>query len=706
MNCAFIQGISPVYPILVLVLLALASVFLSWWSYNYLSSITALKRYSLIFLRGLALFILLILLLNPFFLREESGEEKPKIAVLLDNSQSMSVVRGDYYGLDSYSELVREFRNAEMDTYSYDYFLFDDEIYPFDELTVDGFRTNLNTVIESIRERETEYIATVLFSDGIITNGRNPIFAAQNLSLPLITIPVGDTTDVRDITVTNVDFVETVYTQTSQTFTAEIQQRGFEDEETAVQLIKDAELIETQTLTFTAETSSQTVEFYEEFTEAGFMNYEVRVPAKEDEFTTQNNQYQFTIEVLEDKTKILSLAFEIHPDVGSVRRLIATDQQNELFSSTYIGNNEYLGVDPMNLNKDLDLIVIHGLPSINSNLYNWLINQQIPILYLALPATFRILMSNQISPLSAYYLSAIGRQQINIQLEPFQSSVSHPILEFSSNSIQRFPALQSFRGEYQLSPIAQTLITGSFREVVNDIPILLTEDASSVRKASFTAFGWYRFEQSRNQEIRQFFEQLLTNVISWTSTSPERENLIIEPAKNVFSENEPVELQARLYNERGEPEPNANIELELFFDDANEQSSLFRMTHRQGEAYFTEIGNYPQGVYRVKGTATKDNRTIGTAETRFRVNQSSAEFLNTRRNDQLLRRLSDVTDGVFLENVDIDRLNEFLDSETLQSTTDEVTNELVYIHNSTIWFFIVLVLLSIEWVLRRSVSLP
>lgn len=706
MNVAFIQGFSPVLPIILIVLLACMSIFLSWWSYHHIQSVSSLKRYSLITLRASSLFILLLLLLNPFFVRENTDSESPAIAVFLDNSQSMTVERGDYSGLESYNELIDQFRGAERDDFEYEYFLFDDEVASFNELTGDGFRTNLNSLVDYIRERETDYHASVILSDGIITNGRNPIFAAQNLSIPLITVPVGDTTDVQDIAITNVDYIETVYTQTSQTFTAEIQQQGFEGEEATVQLFRDGELIESQNLSFSTQTSSQTVEFEQEFTETGFFDFEVRVPVKDQEFTDQNNQYSFTIEVLEDKTNILSLAFDVHPDVGSIRRIIGTDQQNELFSSTYIGNNRFVGLNPQEIDEEMDLIVLHGLPSIGSSLFEWLQNQQTPILYVATPNSFQILRSDEITDLTAFSMSNIGFQQIEIQLEPFQTSISHPILEIPQTGLQRFPALETYRGNYRESSLSQILLTGSFRGTDSGIPVLIAEDASTNRRASLSAFGWFRFEQSQNADARQFFEQLFTNLVSWTSTSPDRENLTIQPIKSVFSENESVELQATLFNERGEPEPGAVIEVEVIFGESEDESSVFRMAHRQNESYYADIGNYPQGIYRVEATASKNNRTIGTAETRVRVSQSSAEFLNTKRNDALLNQLAEFTEGLFLQNYDMNRLNDFLESNEIIQNQAEVSEEIVYVHHSSLWFFIVLIFLSAEWLLRRSVSLP
>jgi hypothetical protein len=47
---------------------------------------------------------------------------------------------------------------------------------------------------------------------------------------------------------------------------------------------------------------------------------------------------------------------------------------------------------------------------------------------------------------------------------------------------------------------------------------------------------------------------------------------VIEPVKSSFTENEPVQVRANLYNERGEPEPEAFIELEIFAGDDDEPS--------------------------------------------------------------------------------------------------------------------------------------
>jgi hypothetical protein len=67
MISAFIQGINPVLPIIVIVLLAAISFF--WPGGHTIISIPfpLFKKRGLILLRGSTLLILLLLLLNPFF---------------------------------------------------------------------------------------------------------------------------------------------------------------------------------------------------------------------------------------------------------------------------------------------------------------------------------------------------------------------------------------------------------------------------------------------------------------------------------------------------------------------------------------------------------------------------------------------------------------------------------------------------------------
>lgn len=701
----FIQGITPVAPLIIILSILVISLFIAWWSYHRLETLSQLKKRSLILLRASSLFILVILLLNPYLLIEGSSDVSPKIAVYIDNSQSLSMERGEYQGLSEYRDLIDQFNQGALGDFEKTTFLFSDSVYEDDQLTLTGTRTNINSVLEHLRLNENRFKAALLFSDGIVTQGRNPIFAAQNLTIPVISIPIGDTTQVKDIAVAGVEYSQNTYTFTGETITVEVQQEGFENELAVVQLVMDGQILETKNIQFPAASSSQILEFYHEFDEPGFYNFQINIPPKPEEYTDQNNQTTFTIEVQDDKTTILSLAFDIHPDVSSIRRLISSDQQNELIASTWIGDNRFLERNPFNLTEEPDLIVLHGLPPRDSEIFQWIESQKAPFLIFKSPASALLFSDQDIMSLTGFQ-SVSPSGTIDVLLEYQNRSSLHPIMELGNIGINRFPALKVARSDYSLAALAQPLLLAAFERSQNNTPIIIAMDASSRRTTSVTAYGWYRFDQSPQPEVRQFFQSLFTNIISWTSTSSDRRTLNINPLKDLYTESEMVQVRAELYNERGEPEPEAQVEVSIYASDIDTPIQSFVMSHRQNEVYSADLGVYPRGIYRVSAIATRNERIIGTAESRVNVSESIIEFINTKRDDSTLRLISEITSGIVLEDLNFERLLPFLNSLEVEKFDRRITNDFYYLSRSGFWFLLVLMLLSTEWLIRRSASLP
>lgn len=700
MSSAFIQGFSPVLPVLLLIATWLICITLAWWSYQYITSISLWKKITLIGLRGSTLTILILLLFNPFLQYENVEIEKPSIFVYLDDSQSVDVNRGEYQGLDSYNQTIEEIFNSEDPAYNYRYYLFDGDVTEGKEINAEGSSTNLQRVIDHNSEYDSDAVAFIIVSDGIYTRGRNPIFSAQSLSTPIFTIPVGDTTEVQDVRISNVDFNQIAYTNTSETIRINVEQDSYSDESVTVDLIEDGEPVGSEIITFTETSSSHTIDFTLEFDEPGFFEYEVNIPGLPDEFTLQNNTETFTIEVLDDKTQILSLAFEVHPDVGAIRRIMASDQQNEVTQSTQLLDGVFTGTNPIDTDQDFDLIVLHGLPSQQGALTNWLDeNSSIPIVVIQTPNSYQYSEESSYFPHSIRSSGTVLDIHMTMEAERF----SHPLLEFDEPDFRRFPTLKSWRSNYELSPLATTLLGAEYQRTETDIPILVTESDTDKRHVLVNAFGWHRFEISANETVNEFFESLFTNIISWAATSPDERNLVLEPAQSSFTENDPVLIRGTLVNERGEPESDATIGLQ-FKNGSNDQS--YRMRSVGNGNFEVELGSFPQGLYEITGTAVKGDRQIGQAETIFNVSQSSLEFVNTKRNDPLLMQLAARTNGLFLSDNTFTPMFDLLEQRGDNEAIERVEERIEYISDLPFWFFIALMFLSAEWILRRTVSLP
>src|SRR5690625_5865253 len=97
----------------------------------------------------------------------------------------------------------------------------------------------------------------------------------------MVTVPIGDTTTVRDIAISSISVPEKVFTFSSHPITAEITQQGFEGTDITVTLLRDDELLGEEVIRFNAPQSSHEVGFSTEFTEPGLYTFDLSVRSEE-----------------------------------------------------------------------------------------------------------------------------------------------------------------------------------------------------------------------------------------------------------------------------------------------------------------------------------------------------------------------------------------------------------------------------------------
>lgn len=671
-----------------------------------MKSISPVKRWALILLRGIALFILVLLLFNPFLRFNETDIQKPEIAVYLDDSKSMSVTRGSYHGAESYQNILESFEfDRFSDEATISFYRFDDIVESSDEsdrepeLSLEGGVTNLDEVIRHIRDQMGQSSAAILFSDGIITRGRDPAFSASQLPVPLFTVPVGDTSRIRDIAIAEIITNETGYANTQQPVDITLRQNGFPRETATVQLRKDDEVIESDQVTFTADPSSHTVSFDLVFEESGLQNYEIHVPVLDGEQTTENNYFPFSVDVLDDKTRIIHFAFNIHPDVRAIRTILQTDQSLDVETKTWLGNSFVEGDLELSGNPDYDLVLLHGSPPEGLPEVERLLSGH-PVLQFLTPNFQPANLENAAVPLTVNSFGDV----IDIQLRVNPQQENHPVLELDPANFPRMPRLHTRDGSYQPPATSSVHFLANVSGSETDIPILVTEETGNIRNTLVNAFGWYKYTLSEADETRHFIRTLTTNLVSWTSTSPDRRNLQISPTKRVFQETEPVQFRATLTNESGEPEEDAVIDVVVTTE--NDMEHIFTMRNRGEGNYDLSAGRLVSGEYDYQARARKGGRTIDEYQGTFNVSESTIEFVNTERNDPLLYQLAENSNGRLIQGHSPERLREELEERNLLDPVEEQRTLYRYLYENFYWFILVLLLLSGEWILRRFLALP
>lgn len=702
------QGFQSSLPVWAYLLIFAGTVFLAWWSYSSVTGIRKSFRYILIGLRSLVFFILLLLLLNPFLKTETPYFEQPNIMVLLDNSESTSIQKSEYQGLESYQDVLDELNLGDSSAVNYDFFSIGNQTASteINQLSYDADQTNLSEAVRMIRGNQTDANAAVLISDGIYTKGQNPVFESENIEIPVFAIGLGDTTFQQDLLVSSVSTNSTGYMNTEQPVTATISSKGFAGQSFQVQLMKGEEVLSSQTVTPNIENSTEDVAFDLSLDKEGLQQYQIVIPELADEWTGANNTHLFSVDVLDTKQQILSLAFEVHPDVRFLRTLLLQDQNTNLTPRTWINGSRFIE-GPLSINPDtVDLAIIHGYP--RSGMPNSLqqtlaeIAEQVPLIVVSTPMFDPQRFEQEITALP---VSVVGSwDPVPVSISPGVEPTAHPIMELPTITYDRIPPVYAPISNLDNIAGSTLLINSTYQGRAMHKPVLTVQELGNKRMSLFSGFGWFRLNQNSNPQVREFVQQLWLNTVSWTATDPENQKLDVQPAQKSFTGSEPVVINAYLTNERGEVESEATIDISVESDSMD--ARFYSMENRGAGQYQLDLGTMPEGIYSFEATAKKGNRTIESQRGEFAVARSNAEFLTTARNDQLLRQVAERTGGFYLPYDSVSGFWSQLNERGLLDRTREIETTFFYPYQNIAWFIVVLLLLAGEWIFRKYLSLP
>lgn len=710
MNIQF-EGFQPLIPGWLIVLIGFLAVGLTIWAYADYSKINKKTALALITLRSSALIILILILLNPSFEQISTELIKPEIVYILDNSSSTAIQKGDYKGVESYRSVLKSLEITDTTAVRNTLFKMDSNVQPVlpDSLSFNGNNTNIFKGIEALDELGRDIRAAVLVSDGIYTKGRDPSFLAVNIDVPVFTIGLGDTAEVKDIVVKNVVTNSTGYTNTRHQVEAEILNQGFTDTDLTVSLLADGQIIDQKNITTSGESSSHSVPFDINLKETGLKQYQIQVSELDGEWTTENNIDNFAIDVLDNKTRVLHISFEIHPDIKTIRQIISRDESYVVKKMDYIGNNTFTGSTSLDgIDTDsLDLFILQGY---NPTILNQRTQQQIRDIVAELPVIFVRTPTSQFQNAN----SAV-QQKFPIDINSIQSitpvSLSqsvkkqeHPILELPEINYLNLPLVLAPVRNNTAKPTAQTLFEAYYQNTPTNSPMVVVQETGAARSALFNFYGFYKWQQSNNEEVRAFFETLVFNIVDWTGTRPDNQRLKIIPAQKVFETGSPVLLNAYLNNESGETEPDGVIDISIKKSDTPER--FYTMKNIGNGRYTLSLNNLSKGLYSFEATAKKGGRIIDTKKGEFSVSSTNSELIDTKRNELLLRQIAASTNGTYLPFNKSDSLLTILNDKDLLDSKQKTVSTSGFPYQNLYWFLLVIVLLTAEWLYRKYLALP
>ena len=206
----------------------------------------------------------------------------------------------------------------------------------------------------------------------------------------------------------------------------------------------------------------------------------------------------------------------------------------------------------------------------------------------------------------------------------------------------------------------------------------------------------WRLQDYSNNGSSDLFNELIVQTAQYL-VSKEDKSLFRVFRKTAYSENEKVQFEAEVYNKSYELVTTSDANMKIF----NEQKEEFSYTFSKvGDSYKLNSGSLKPGSYTYVATSTsKGGKLTRTGE--FSVEELKVEQNNTVANHQLLFNLSDVTGGEVLSISGLSSLDEKLKKQ--ENLVDVIYQEkdVDDLINMKVIFFFILLLLGIEWFVRK-----
>ncbi|WP_146104780.1 hypothetical protein [Tenacibaculum sp. SG-28] len=163
----------------------LGSIALAYFQY-YFKKTTKLKILPLLFvLKACSLFLLFLLLINPAIPAHTKLNTKPKLAVLVDNSASLTYFKEESNVLSKLNLI--ESNTALKQKFDIATYTFGEDLNILDTLTFSEDKTDIYKALQNVTTLyKNQNLATVLITDGNQTSGNDYEFFLQKIKFFLL----------------------------------------------------------------------------------------------------------------------------------------------------------------------------------------------------------------------------------------------------------------------------------------------------------------------------------------------------------------------------------------------------------------------------------------------------------------------------------------------------------------------------------------
>lgn len=668
--------------ILLILLSILVAAGLSFFQYLYKTKLKSKTIFGLAILRFLAVFGLLLLLINPIITRNSLEIIKTPLPIIIDNSSSILDLKANQIATETINTLRS---NSELKTkFDIQSFAFDSDfksITNFDELTFKGNQTAIDIVAKNLKSNfKNQHFPTILISDGNQTSGTDFVFSfdPNNKVFPVI---VGDTTQYLDLKINQINVNKYAFYKNKFPVEVFLHYSGTKPVTTSFVISQGNSVISKQSVSFSSDKKAQVINLILPANTKGLQTFTAVLQPIKAEKNSYNNSKKFAVEVLDQKTEIALISTINHPDLGSFKRSIETNSQRKVtvlkpqeaqdvrkfnVLILYQPNAAFKGVFENNKKVKINTFIITG----NATDFNFLNQYQ-----------------NQVS------------FEMASQKEDYLSSFETDFNLFAADNIgfENFPPLENLYGTITLNQNNAVLLSSKIRNVATDQPLLLFSDFQGLRSAFlFGENSWkWRAQSFINEKSFDKYDVFIDKIIQFLASNDAKKSLIVTHER-FYNSGDALEIEAQYFNKNYEFDEKARLTIDV----TNIKTKKIKKYDllRTNTSFKVNLDGLESGNY---SFIVKELNSNTTYLSTFEILDFDIEKQFVNADLDKLKQLSEQTKGSVSMPNQLDQLiKQLIDDESYNPIQKNVVTKTPII--DWVWLLVFIALcLSSEWFIRK-----
>ncbi|TDX10362.1 hypothetical protein [Flavobacterium sp. S87F.05.LMB.W.Kidney.N] len=652
---------------------------LSYFQYFYKAKSKSNVVILLAFLRFLAIFGLLVLLINPIISKSSLEITKTPLAIVVDNSSSIAALKSDKKAVELYQKLISN--PALKEKFEIQSYQFDNDFKTSDKFDFKGNQTNLDEAAKNLKSINKNLIfPTVIITDGNQTTGNDYVyrFDPVNKVYPLV---VGDTTTFFDLKINQLNVNKYAFHKNKFPVEVFLQYAGNKAANAEFTISQGNTIVAKEKLSFSPSKKTASLNLLLPADKVGLQIYKASIQSSSKEKNSYNNIKNFAVEIIDQKSTIAIVSAINHPDIASLKRSIEVNAQRKVIL-----------VKPNQINELQDISVL--------------------VLYQPTTAFKAIFDNNKLASTNTFIITGnntdfnfLNQQQNNLifkmsnQREDFLCEFKPDFNLFAIDNIgfENFPPLQNLFGNISTNGNVSVLLSSKIRNVSTNAPLLAFAENQGKRTAFLLGENSWKWRLQSHVDNQSFekYDIFIDKIIQYLASTTSKKSLVVTH-ESFYNSGEEIIINAQYFNKNYEFDEKARLTISVV-NAATKQTKNYDLL-KGSNSFSANLEGLPAGKYNFTVKELNSNTSYSS---HFEILDFDIEKQFVNPDVQKLQQLAQQTGGkAFFENQADNLINTLLENNEYKSIEKNISTKTPII--DWVWLLILIaVLLTTEWFVRK-----